>query len=556
MSIEIIKKQIRYFVGTNTPEVMAIKGDWGVGKTFSWKKFLNDNKDRMSLDKYAYVSLFGVNSLDSFKYAIFENVIHKKLIGTEANLDTFRENTSSILNKFSRKNLQHIKTVPLVKNFTTSIDSISFLSINKTLICIDDLERKGSGLNIKDILGLISQLKEQKNCKIVILLNDSVSDLDDYHKYKEKVIDIELKFAPTAEECASIAYNSGKAYYKNLKYFTTKLGIKNIRILKKIERLIDLSLPIINECEAEIMDSVISSLVLFSWSNYSSGSDNDVPSLDYIESRSYDIFGMSDKTKKNKTHILWDNILNDYGYNLVDELDKILIDTVKTGYFIDEDFIRECKKKNQQILVSKSKDSLSKTWNLFKNNFNNNEEEVISSLYNSFIKNIDNLFLKDLNSIVLLFKNLGEREKASELICFYIDNKQEDIESFNPQNIYFRDYITDSETAEKLAEEYENKSPKHTALEVLDKMIATNGWNEEYIKILANTSVEDYYTLFKSFNTQNISLYIYKCLQFSNYSDNTHRYEKITQHVTDALLKIASESKINKIRVSKYIDVN
>ncbi|END9091149.1 hypothetical protein ABMK53_001846 [Yersinia enterocolitica] len=556
MSIEIIKKQIRYFVGTNTPEVMAIKGDWGVGKTFSWKKFLNDNKDRMSLDKYAYVSLFGVNSLDSFKYAIFENVIHKKLIGTEANLDTFRENTSSILNKFSRKNLQHIKTVPLVKNFTTSIDSISFLSINKTLICIDDLERKGSGLNIKDILGLISQLKEQKNCKIVILLNDSVSDLDDYHKYKEKVIDIELKFAPTAEECASIAYNSGKAYYKNLKYFTTKLGIKNIRILKKIERLIDLSLPIINECEAEIMDSVISSLVLFSWSNYSSGSDNDVPSLDYIESRSYDIFGMSDKTKKNKTHILWDNILNDYGYNLVDELDKILIDTVKTGYFIDEDFIRECKKKNQQILVSKSKDSLSKTWNLFNNNFNNNEEEVISSLYNSFIKNIDNLFLKDLNSIVLLFKNLGEREKASELICFYIDNKQEDIESFNPQNIYFRDYITDSETAEKLAEEYENKSPKHTALEVLDKMIATNGWNEEYIKILANTSVEDYYTLFKSFNTQNISLYIYKCLQFSNYSDNTHRYEKITQHVTDALLKIASESKINKIRVSKYIDVN
>ncbi|CFQ33574.1 hypothetical protein [Yersinia aleksiciae] len=556
MSIEIIKKQIRYFVGTNTPEVMAIKGDWGVGKTFSWKKFLNDNKDSMSLDKYAYVSLFGVNSLDSFKYAIFENVIHKKLIGTEANLDTFKENTSSILNKFSRRNLQHIKTVPLVKNFTTSIDSISFLSINKTLICIDDLERKGSGLDIKDILGLISQLKEQKNCKIVILLNDSVSDLDDYHKYKEKVIDIELKFAPTAEECASIAYNSGKAYYKNLKYFTTKLGIKNIRILKKIERLIDLSLPIINECEAEIMDSVISSLVLFSWSNYSSGSDNDVPSLDYIESRSYDIFGMSDKTKKNKTHILWNNILNDYGYNLVDELDKVLIDTVKTGYFIDEDFIRECKKKNRQILVSKSKDSLSKTWNLFNNNFNNNEDEVISSLYNSFIKNIDNLFLKDLNSIVLLFKSLGEREKATELICFYIDSKQEDIESFNPQDIYFRDYITDSEIAERLAAEYEKKSPKHTALEVLDKMIATNGWNEEYIKILASTSIEDYYTLFKSFNTQNISSYIYKCLQFSNYSDNTHRYEKITQHVTDALLKIASESKINKIRVSKYIDVN
>ena len=39
MSIEFIKDQIEKFVSSSTPEIMAIKGDWGVGKTFSWKRF-------------------------------------------------------------------------------------------------------------------------------------------------------------------------------------------------------------------------------------------------------------------------------------------------------------------------------------------------------------------------------------------------------------------------------------------------------------------------------------------------------------------------------------
>ena len=118
--------------------------------------------------------------------------------------------------------------------------------MNGTLICIDDLERKGSGLEIKDVLGLVSLLKEQKKCKVVLLLNDGEEGLEDYSKYREKVIDIELKFAPSPEECSSIAYSDDKAIIPKLKELVTNLGIRNIRILKKIERLVELAMPLVS----------------------------------------------------------------------------------------------------------------------------------------------------------------------------------------------------------------------------------------------------------------------------------------------------------------------
>ena len=66
------------------------------------------------------------------------------------------------------------------------MDSLAFLSLNESLVCIDDLERRGSDLSMRDVLGLVSRLVEQKQCKVVLLLNDKEKGLDDYEKYREK----------------------------------------------------------------------------------------------------------------------------------------------------------------------------------------------------------------------------------------------------------------------------------------------------------------------------------------------------------------------------------
>src|SRR5262249_21129001 len=151
-----------------------ISGHWGVGKTYAWNRFLKDAQaaKKIALPRYSYVSLFGINSLDEFKYAIFENSVGSGQIGIEPSLETLQSNTTAAAARFGRKSLWFLQQVPLVKNYVGGLGPVWFLSVKQTVICIDDIERRGAGLTVRDVMGLASHLKEQKACKVVLILND------------------------------------------------------------------------------------------------------------------------------------------------------------------------------------------------------------------------------------------------------------------------------------------------------------------------------------------------------------------------------------------------
>ncbi|EAU1940231.1 hypothetical protein D6G06_25420, partial [Salmonella enterica] len=71
-----------------------------------------------------------------------------------------------MLEILGRGSWSKLKELPYIKSAAPAIDAWSFMSVSDSLICIDDLERKGSSLELKDVLGLISLLKEQKKCKV------------------------------------------------------------------------------------------------------------------------------------------------------------------------------------------------------------------------------------------------------------------------------------------------------------------------------------------------------------------------------------------------------
>lgn len=552
MSIEIVKKQIQDFLSSSKPEVLAIKGAWGVGKTYSWNKLLLKAKeeDRISLNRYSYVSLFGVNSLDAFKYTIFEHVITKDMIGTDANIDTFKNNTTGILEVLGRKSLGLFKGTSLLKGFTPAMESLSFLSLNGSLVCVDDLERRGSNLSIKDALGLISQLKEQKRCKVVLLLNDKEEGLEDYLKYREKVIDIELKFEPTAFESAEIAFDSTTDSSRKLSELSQKLNITNIRVLKKIERLVNLVAQLANEYEPEIAHQVHHSLVLFSWCYYCES--NDVPSLNFVTEMGYDMWGLGDDNEEDEDVKRWKNIISGYDYQHTDELDLVLAEAVRTGYIDEDKFKEEASKKNAQILASKSEGSFSETWRLYHDSFDDNEEEVITKLYDSFKKNVKNITPTNLNGTVKLFRELGEEDKASELIDFYIDKRKDEKDLFDMKEINFFGDIKDQEIIDKFNETYKTSVVIENALDVLRRIAGKNGWNQSDEVVLANTTVDEYYNLFKSEKGQHLSSYIRTCLKFGQFGGASDQMKEITNRATEALKRIASESELNKRRVRKF----
>ena len=552
MSISVIKQQIENFLLSDVPEVMAIKGAWGIGKTYSWGKFLEEAKtqNKIVLNKYSYVSLFGINSLSELKQSIFENVISRELIGTEPSIETFKANMAAVTSSYSRKALEFISNVPGLRNFTSTIDSLSFLSLNKTLICIDDLERKSSKLDIKDVLGLVSQLKEQKKCKIVLLLNDIEEGLDDYVKFREKVVDVELKFAPTASECAAIAFDTQSDVHVTLRNLSENLGISNIRILKKIERLVNLALPFAKNHEEEIRYQFIQSLTLFTWCFFSS--NKEIPTLEYVTNLGYSLYGIGEAKDVTDEHKMWKTLLTKYNYQLTDELDLVLAEAVRTGYFLEDDLKLAAKKKNIQVLAEKADASFSNAWNLYHDSFGNNQNEVIDTIYKSFKSNAKNITPTNLNGTVNLLRDLGENDKASEIIDFYINLRSEEIDLFDPEKVSFFGDAVDKEVQAKFEVAYSILAITENAKQVLQQLAGKNGWNQKDEVVLANTTVDEYYDLFKSESGRHLSSYVRACLQFDQFANSNEQQTKIASRAREALQRIAAESEINRRRVKKF----
>ena len=109
------------------------------------------------------------------------------------------------------------------------------------VICIDDFERKSSKLDIKDILGYLSQLKEQFGCQIVLILNEDKISNDDgtYKDYKEKIVDFEYTYNPSVEEAYKIIEIELLDFKIEFKEYCSKVNLNNIRIMKKIVRVLN-----------------------------------------------------------------------------------------------------------------------------------------------------------------------------------------------------------------------------------------------------------------------------------------------------------------------------
>jgi hypothetical protein len=170
-STELVQREIRRFLRSPEPEVLCITGDWGVGKTYTWQKALDETRATKSvaLTRYSYASLFGINSLDGLKLALFENLDI---------LDAPPETTFEKGVHGGKTLLAHAKklsglasAIPVVGPAFAKAGPLYFSLIRDQIVCIDDLERRGKGLDVKDVFGLVSFLREQRNCKVMLLLN-------------------------------------------------------------------------------------------------------------------------------------------------------------------------------------------------------------------------------------------------------------------------------------------------------------------------------------------------------------------------------------------------
>jgi hypothetical protein len=235
MSTALIEAEIKRFLRDDRAEVLCVKGKWGVGKTFAWRKWLAEVGVDGSLKSksYAYVSLFGLNSLESLKYSIFEATVTPEYLLTGPDVSTLNSlvRKGFDLGRKSKGLLEPIMALAGAKDGAEAVFRSAYMLVKNQLVCLDDLERAGDGLAQRDVLGLASALKEQRNCKVVLLLNDeemAPGEKREFERQLEKVVDVPLVFDPNPQEAAAIALSGNSELEEMLRKRTISLGIVNI----------------------------------------------------------------------------------------------------------------------------------------------------------------------------------------------------------------------------------------------------------------------------------------------------------------------------------------
>ena len=188
------------FLEDNQNKVLALKGTWGIGKTYLVKDILE-----RSCKEFYYSSVFGVASLSELKSQLLASY------SSDSNKDTDEKPLSKVrtsIQKFSKHILTYsplIEKLPRVGSFIPLTSDILFSSIKDTVVCIDDLERKSPKVGLDELLGFIEHIASERNCKVLLIFNEEHLQKDNESKeeldnYREKVIDTEIKFVPSVDD--------------------------------------------------------------------------------------------------------------------------------------------------------------------------------------------------------------------------------------------------------------------------------------------------------------------------------------------------------------------
>jgi len=197
--------ELRGFLKSDEQKVFLLHGRWGTGKTYFWTHFIEAEKSAIKELFYSYVSLFGASSVAHVKSLI--------LFGGKparpGELSLKRRVVALIASK--RLYLPEV-SFPHIGNIGNAMGAFDELLIKKYLVCFDDLERRNKQLDLEQLFGLVAFLREQNDCRVVIICNETELSEDDrqtLNRYREKIVDRQLTYEPPFDENFHIVFPDG-----------------------------------------------------------------------------------------------------------------------------------------------------------------------------------------------------------------------------------------------------------------------------------------------------------------------------------------------------------
>lgn len=556
MSTAIVSCEIQRFLASDKAEVLCVRGKWGVGKTFAWRHDLSEAARLGTLAKqeYAYVSLFGLNSLDELRYAIFENTVPAANALTGPTPETFTDRVKEGL-KHRRKAASWFAPVLSAAGLGelgNAVARSAFLLVRNQLICIDDMERVGDGLRPKDVLGMISFLREQRNCRVAILLNDeamSEPDRADFNRLLEKVVDVSLVYDPSPAEALNIAINGDDEISVQLRKSLGLLGVTNIRVIQKIRGLAAKVDDLLKAFRPEIRNQATIACAIGGWSVLE---PDTAPRFSFIyqyNSLLHDIRGR--RNGEEPEFAKWRDVLNRLGFTGAHDFDRIIFDGVTVGYFDEVRLSAEASSLEKELNRSTSVSSFSDAWRRYRSSLSQNDGEILNGIHDAAHECLKDISPSDVNATATLLKRHGMVEQADGLIHAYVTSKGDDPKFFDLSRYIFAgaddvDPVLRDAFEQKRNSYVDPRDPKKVLLELANR----NGWNDEDVRLLAGVSAARYEEIFESIESEDLAQIVQMALRMAGQQDGQSLAMRGALH--EALSRIAAKSPLRAERLEAW----
>nr|WP_298153896.1 P-loop NTPase fold protein [uncultured Pseudoxanthomonas sp.] len=450
-------RELQRFISREKPSVLVLQGKWGRGKTHLWQSLVRSSVN-ICRKKYCYVSLFGINTLADLKRTLFERSIPSE--------DAHRTNTDQAFNVASLKTFW--KTNPIRKSagalsgisnpWTGSLgdqwSSVAYSMLKDHLVCIDDLERRGNGLSLRDVLGVVSQLATEKNCSVAIIAN--IEQLDDSDKkvwseQREKVVDRTITYAPDAK--AALLTLFGEPHNSHLLKALSVLedvGCSNLRIASRAISNLDMVLEQGHQnLHQGAKESIARSISVLTYCH--EGRADGAPSVEHAlaHGRWSGIAAALGKDDKSEEQKCWDDLLEKIQF-YPEPIDSELSNFVVNGYLPStyEESLLQLTRKFEAGDIERA---YSEAWETFHGAYGGELEAFAERFYTASLAATPFESAMNIDSSICLLRDLGKDAWAEDCGRAWIEHRRpikgnpfhmRDVELFRPlQDEWFRSEI-------------------------------------------------------------------------------------------------------------------
>ncbi len=556
--------------------VMVIRGVWGVGKTYFWSNYVDRCIKAQSLTQvaYSYVSLFGKSSLPDIRASIFQ--AGKPIAKDEAIKEQFNkeyEDSTGLLKnvpwlqsakekltakaRLSGWLTDMARSTPFTDKYSRLIASLEYKLVNNYLVCIDDLERKGAGLSIREVMGLIDELANQKMCKVVLIFNDRSltveSDKKEFEEYREKVVDAEIEYDPTHSQALACAFSDNQPYFEDIKKLTQSLNIKNIRVLRKLRKTIDTFSPPLQGVDPLIASEFLNHAAVLVWSHYMR-----TEALPYefilLRLRESPWAGLFGKKAEEITE-------NEKRYRaLTQQIDlspSVYTDFISNylakGYLDIAGVDASTKQLTLEVTQLRAHNELSGIWRTYSNSFADNEADIQTRLLKTLEDHADKINVSAFSAGLDMLHKLGI--DVNHLVTRFIDVNTEKLSAMNPKDMIVTRQLSFDPIREHIAKLNEKRCSL-TIDEVTTRIAVNHGWNDgdiEYLASLSESELREWMLTAPENMGEKIRLGLLNFGQVNSGSEETNsRYKKIYDTTVATLRSIESTSSLNKLRVATF----